>query len=384
MRYVVVIVGLLVVVGGLAAIKFAQISSLIGMGEQMAQAGPMPEAVASTVAKAESWEETLSAVGNIAGVKGVTISTETAGIVTRINFESGDMAKQGQVLVELDTGVERAQLASAKARRDLAEVTVARSRQLVAEGVLARAQLDNDEAQLKSAITDYAALQAQIERRIVRAPFTGRLGIRAVNKGQYLNPGTTLTTLEAIGGVFVDFTLPQAELGRIAVGMPLRVRLEQSNDPPIEGVLSAISPTLDDTTRSLQLRGSIPNEQEKLRPGMFVDVELVMPKRAEVVAVPATAIIYASYGDSVFIVEDKKPDAPGMRKTPDGKTVRVARQQFVRLGPARGDFVAILEGVKAGQEVVTAGGFKLRNGSPIVIDNTIKPDAKLNPRPENR
>jgi membrane fusion protein (multidrug efflux system) len=250
--------------------------------------------------------------------------------------------------------------------------------------VAAQSQLDNDEAQLKAAITDLAALQAQIERRIVRAPFTGRLGIRAVNKGQYLTPGTTLTTLEAIGEVFVDFTLPQQLLDTVKVGMPVRITTAGSTDRPLEATLSAVDPTLDNMTRSLKLRANVPNEADQLRSGMFVNVEVVLPKKKDVVIVPATAIVHASYGDSVFVIEDKKPGSPGMTKTPTGKTVQTARQQFVRVGQARGDFVAIAEGVTAGQEIVTAGAFKLRNGSPIVVDNSVKLDSKLVPRPENR
>jgi membrane fusion protein (multidrug efflux system) len=285
-------------------------------------------------------------------------------------------------MVELDTSVERAQLASAQSRRDLARVTAKRSRALVAENVIAVAQLDNDEAQLKTSNAEIGALQAEIERKIVRAPFNGRLGIRAVDVGQYLSAGTTLTTLEDIAAVFIDFTLPQQRLGSIREGMPVRVTVGNAAAP--EGVIAAVDPKIDDTTRSIKLRASIPNKDDKLRPGMFANVTVVMPKRERVVMVPATAIVHASFGDSVFIIEDKKPGSPGMAKSPQGKPVKVARQQFVRLGESRGDFVAIAEGVKAGQEVVSAGAFKLRNGSPVVVDNDVKPDPRLNPRPENR
>jgi membrane fusion protein (multidrug efflux system) len=384
MRYVIVIVGLLLLVGTLVLVKFSQISSLIATGKEAEKAGPPPEAVGSAVAELQSWEETLAAVGSVAGVKGVALSNDSPGIVKRLHFESGDVVKQGQLLVELDTSVERAQLASAKARRDLAEVTVIRSRALVAERVLARAQLDNDEAQLKTARTDFTALQAQIERRLVRAPFSGRVGVREVNLGQYLSSGTTLTVLEAIGGVFVDFTLPQQRLEIVSAGMPVRVTMDDATVRAAEGVISAVDPRIDDMTRSIRLRASVPNENDKLRPGMFVNVSVVMPKRAKVVIVPMTAVLHASYGDSVFVIEDKKPGSPGMPKSPSGKPVKIARQQFVRLGASRGDFVAIAQGVTPGQRVVSAGAFKLRNGSPVVIDNTIKPAALLNPRPENR
>jgi membrane fusion protein (multidrug efflux system) len=377
------LIALPLVIGALVLVKFSQISLLMAKGKEMEEAGPPPEAVGSAIAQTQSWESTLSAVGSVAGKKSVALSNDAAGRVERIRFESGAVVKQGQILVELDTSVERAQLATAKARRDLAVVTVNRSRALVAENLIARAQLDNDEAQLKTANTDIAAIQAQIERKIVRAPFGGRLGIRAVDLGQYLNPGTTLTVLEQIGAVFVDFTLPQQSVAAIREGMPVRVTLEGAS-PAIEGVVSAVDPAVDDTTRSVKLRASVHNPGDKLRPGMFVDVSVVLPDRQSMVVVPATAVVHASYGDSVFVIEDKRLGSPGMAKSPAGKPVKIVRQQFVRLGGSRGDFVAIAEGVKAGQQVVSAGAFKLRNGSPVVIDNAVKSDPKLNPRPENR
>jgi membrane fusion protein (multidrug efflux system) len=372
------------IVGALVFVKFSQISLLMAMGKEMEKAGPPPEAVGAAAARLQSWEGTLTAIGNVAGAKSVALSNDAPGRVTRIHFESGAIVKQGQILVELDTSVERAQLGSTHSRRNLALLTTKRSRALFAENVVARAQLDNDEAQLKTLKTDTLALQAQIERKIVRAPFSGRLGIRAVDLGQYLNAGTTLTVLEATGAVFVDFTLPQKQLESVGEGMPVRVTIEGASVPTAEGVISAVDPTVDNVTRSLKLRASIPNKDNKLRPGMFVNVSVVLPNRDSVVAVPATAVVHASFGDSVFVIEDKKPGSTGMTTSPSGKPVKIARQQFVRLGESRGDFVAIAEGVKAGQELVSAGAFKLRNGSPVVVDNSVKADAELKPRPENR
>jgi membrane fusion protein (multidrug efflux system) len=382
-RYIVTVIGLLALVAGLAFIKFSQISSLITMGKQMEKSGPPPESVGSSTAQTEVWEGTLSAVGSIASVKGVALSNDAAGVVKRISFESGSVVKQGQVLVELDSSVERAQLGSAKSRRDIAQITAQRSRTLLASNVIAQAQVDADDATLRTANTELDAIQAQISRKVVRAPFAGRLGIRNVNLGQYLNPGTQLTTLEAIGAVYVDFTLPQQWLGKVSVGMPVRVTVEAANEVAAAGEITAVDPTVDSATRNLKLRASVVNKEDKLRPGMFAKVAVVLPERASQVIAPSTAIVHASYGDSVFVVEEKKPDAPGMRKTPDGRPVKVARQQFVRLGQSRGDFVAIIDGVTAGQELVSAGAFKLRNGSPVVVDNRVKADAQLNPRPEN-
>ena len=382
-RVLIVAGGLLLLVLLLGGVKGAQIGSLIGMGKAMQKMGPPPEMVGSTVAMGETWETTLSAVGSVSSLRSVNVSNEVPGIVSKIRFESGSIAREGQVLVELDAGVERAQLASAEARRDLAERTAKRSAVLAQGNVISHAQLDEVEAQLRTAHTDTAGLKAAVDRKVVRAPFKGRLGIRAVNPGQYLTPGTTITTLDAIGGTFVDFTLPQEDLALINVGLPVRVTFEGSAEKA-EGTISAIEGTVDPTTRNAKIRATLPEQEAKPRPGMFVNVQVIQPKQQSVVAVPLTAIVHASFGDSVFVVEPKKPGSPGMDKTPDGKPVKIARQQFVRLGQTRGDFVAITKGVTAGQEVVSAGAFKLRNNSPVVVDNTVKADAGLDPHPENR
>jgi len=382
-RVLIVAGGLVLLVVVLAGVKGAQIASLIGMGKAMEKMGPPPESVGSTVAKGETWETTLAAVGSVSSLRSVNVSNEVPGIVSRIRFESGSIAREGQVLVELDAGVERAQLASAAARADLASRTAKRSEVLAAGNVISRAQFDEVEAQLKTAHTDVAGLQAQVDRKVVRAPFKGRLGIRAVNPGQYLTPGTTITTLDAIGATFVDFTLPQEDLALVNVGLSVRVTFEGSTEKA-EGTISAVEPTVDPTTRNAKIRATIPEQSAKPRPGMFVNVQVIQPKQQAVVAVPLTALVHASFGDSVFVVEPKKPGSPGMDKTPDGKPVQIARQQFVRLGQTRGDFVAITKGVTSGQEVVSAGAFKLRNNSPVVVDNTVKADAGLDPHPENR
>ena len=377
------VAGLLVVVGLLVGIKGAQIGKLMAMGKQMQASGPPPEAVGSAVAQAETWEATVSAVGSISGLSSVTVSNEIPGTVSKIRFASGQIAREGQVLVELDAGVERAQLASAEARRDLSDKNAQRSKKLAAGGAISPSQLDETEAQLKSAITDAAALRAQVARKVVRAPFRGRLGIRAVNVGQYLTPGTMVTTLDSMDGTFVDFSLPQEQLATIKVGLPVRVTIEGTKEQ-LKGTISAIEPTIDPTTRNVKIRAAIPEPASKPRPGMFVNVEVVQPTEQAVVAVPATAIVHASYGDSVFVIEDKKPGSPGAAKTPDGKPVQTARQQFVRTGAARGDFIAVSKGVTAGQQVVSAGAFKLRNNSPVLVDNSVQAKPQLAPNPPNR
>lgn len=384
MRYLLTILGVLAVIGGLIAIKASQIGSLIGMGAEMEKAGPPPEPVGSHRAEQQSWESSLDAIGSVASAKGVAIATEVPGTVLKIHFESGDVLKAGQVLVQLDATVEQAQLAAALVRKDLATTNAKRTRALAGAGVVAAATLDNDESQLKSSSADIVTLQAQIAKKTIRAPFAGRLGMRSVNLGQFLNPGTPITTLESVDAVYVDFTLPQQRLADVRVGAPVRLRVESLEGPPLNGTIAAIDPNIDASTRSIKLRAAVPNKADNLRPGMFVDVDVVLPEKKSYVVVPITALVRAPYGDSVFVVDDKKEDAPGARETPDGKPVKVARQQFVRSGPQRGDYVALIEGVEAGQEIVTTGAFKLRNGAPIYITDVAIAQPSLTPKPENR
>ena len=376
MRYLIVILGLIVLVGGLVAIKGAQIGMLIGMGEAAKKAGPPPEVVGTIKAEKQIWENTLSAVASVITAKGVALSNDAPGIVSHIHFESGDLVKQGDILVELDTSVERAQLASLKAKRELADISQKRSRALATSGAVAQSQVDADESSFKSLSADAGALSAQISRKVIRAPFTGKLGIRTVNLGQYLSPGTVVTTLEAERSIFVDFSLPQEDLPKLRSGMTVRALLAGSAAPLAEGVISAIDPNVDPLSRTIKVRASLPGVDDKLRPGMFLRVQVVLPEKNEVVAIPQTAIVHASYGDSVFVGEDK----PG----PDGKQRKVAQQQFVKVGTTRGDFVSVVDGLKVDQEVVTAGAFKLRNGIPLKVNNQGAPTPSLDPHPENR
>lgn len=376
MRYVVVILGLIVVIGGLVAIKGSQIGMLIGMGEAMKKAGPPPEVVSTSIAQKQTWEATLSAVASVVSAKGVAVSNDAPGLVSRLHFESGDAVKRGDILVELDTSVERAQLASLRARRELADISAKRSKALADQGAAPQAQVDTDQSQLKSLSADVGALSAQIERKVIRAPFAGKLGIREVNVGQYLAPGTRVTVLESAESTYIDFALPQQDLSKLSVGLTVRALTSGSNKPLAEGTISAIDPAIDPMTRTIKVRASLPEAGVELRPGMFVRAEVVLPEKADVVAVPQTAVVHASYGDSVFIGEQK----PG----PDGKPRKVAQQAFVKLGQTRGDFVAVVDGLKAEQEVVTAGAFKLRNGIPLKVKNDGGPTPSLNPTPENR
>jgi membrane fusion protein (multidrug efflux system) len=326
----------------------------------------------------------LSAVATVVSSKGVTVSNDAPGVVSKLHFESGASVKSGQPLVELDASVERAQLESLRARLVLANQSLQRTKKLIASGVSTQSELDEQDSTVKGLIADMRGIQAQIERKTVRAPFDGKLGIRAVNLGQYLAPGTMLTVLESTDSVFVDFTLPQQDLPKIALGRPVRVRADAGGKVIANGSISAVDSSVDAVTRSLKIRASFPNGESVLRTGMFVTAEVVLPEQADVVAVPATAVIHAAYGDSVFVVEPKQASAENSGPEGAQQGALVARQQFVRLGGTRGDFVAIEAGVDAGQKVVSAGAFKLRNQAPISIKNEVGVEAQLDPHPENR
>ena len=375
MRYVTAIFGLLLLLASIGGLKAAQISTLIGAGRQAQKLGPPPEAVDTATAEEQTWEGTITAVATVAAAKGVVISNEAPGVVSRLHFESGAAVRRGQLLVELDSAVERAQLASVRARQRLAALSLARSRKLVESGAIAPAQLDADQSAFGSLTADAKSLEAQIDRKQVRAPFAGRLGIRAVNLGQYLAPGTPVAVLESAESLFIDFTLPQQYLGRVNLGTVVRA-LDAGEKLVAEGTITAIDPAVDAVTRAFKVRASAPNPAGRLRPGMFVSARVVLSEPLKVVAIPVTAVLHAAYGDSVFCVENR----PG----PDGKPLLSARQQFVKLGETRGDFVSVLDGLRPGQVVVTAGAFKLHNGGPVVVRHDVDLHPELAPHPANR
>ncbi len=369
-------------IGSLAAVKVGQIKELIGFGKAAAAAGPPPEVIGTMEAKAELWDDRLSSVGTVAPTRGVTVSSEMAGTVKTIHFDSGQKVRKGQILVELDRSVEAAELGSAQEREHLARINEERSRALFKGHATTQAQVDNDESALRSAVADVSSLKAQIERKVVRAPFAGRLGIRMVNLGQYLTPGTPVTELESAETDFVDFTLPQEQIHRLKVGMQVVIN-EGTSGPHGEATISAIEPLVDPVTRSGQVRAAVKKMEPPPSPGMFVNVQVILPEKRTVTVVGATAIVRASYGDSVFVVEDKRENGH-IVTGPDGKPILVARQQFVKTGEARGDFVEILQGVQPGQTVVSEGAFKLRNGMKVAVNNSVRLHPELVPSVENR
>lgn len=382
-RYVVVGLVLVIIVGGLAGIKTAQIGKLIGFGKAAMKAGPPAEVVNTAVAERQDWTGALTAVANVVSTKGVEVSNDVPGIVSRIFFESGDVVKKGQILAQLDTSVERAQLASVQARGKLAQLSLDRSNRLVQSGALAPAQLDADKTSFHSLAADLKALKAEIERKIVRAPFAGKLGIRQVNVGQYLSPGSPIAVLESTEATYLDFSLPQQQLSHLKIGMPVRALPESGSEPLAGGTILAIDPAVDSTTRTVKVRASLSDQAGRLHPGMYVKAEVELPDKRQVVAIASTAVVHAPYGDSVFVVEPMKDSSGKPVLDAHGHPRTRARQQFVRLGPVRGDFVAVEEGIEPGQTVVTAGAFKLRNGAAVAVNNKVQLTPELQPHPEN-
>jgi membrane fusion protein (multidrug efflux system) len=365
-----VVTGLLLT--GLGFVKFQQIQTAIAQG---AAFQPPPEAVTTIVTQEEQWPATFRAIGTMAAVQGVTVSADLAGTVDRILFDSGQAVGEGVVLAMLDTRQEKAQLAAIEARRELARLTFERMEGLLNERVISRAEFDRATADYRQSEAQSAEIRAVIERKTIRAPFSGVLGIRQVNLGQYLAGGDALVTLQSINPIYVNFGVPQQTVGQIPVGRAVRVTTSDVAGIDWNGRVTAIDSLVDEATRNIQVQATLANPDGRLRPGMFVQTEVVLRASQPVLALPASAISYAPYGDSVFVVAELTGE--------DGKPYRGVRQQFVKLGPARGDLVAVLSGLKAGDEVVTSGVFKLRNGAAVQINNAVRPANSPAPRPEN-
>jgi membrane fusion protein (multidrug efflux system) len=371
-RMIVMLAVTLGIVAALGFVKFRQVQTMIAQG---AAYQPPPEAVTTIVAAREEWPSTLTAIGTVAAVRGVTVSADLPGVVDRIAFDSGLPVREGDVLAVQDTRQERAQLAAAEAQRDLARVSFERIQGLLDERVVSRAEFDKATADERQAKARVGEITAAIDRKTIRAPFAGVLGIRHVNLGQYLSGGDALVTLQALDPIYVNFGVPQQGLAQVRTGRVVHLTAGDRPDLSVNGRITAIDSVVDESTRNIQVQATFGNADGKLRPGMFVQAEVVVGAASAVVSLPASAISYAPYGDSVFVVSNLTDAA--------GKSYRGVRQQFVKLGPARGDQIAILSGLKAGEEVVTSGVFKLRNGAAVHINNTVRPGNNPSPKPEN-
>lgn len=342
------------------------------MAEAAAGAEMPKTTVATFTATTQDWEQSLRAVGSIRPIQGVQLEAEAAGMVQSINFENGQLVKNGQLLVQLDVAVEQAQLRSAEATARLAEIEYQRAKRLRESGNVPQSNLDSAIADMERANAEVANIQAVIDRKTIRAPFSGRVGIRQINLGQFVPIGAPLVALQSHGDVFVNFSLPQQALGIVQEGYPIVLTTDAFPGREFVGKVTAISPEINQATRTIQLQGTLSNEDESLRPGLFTRIRVILPEFKQVVAVPVTSILYAPYGDSVFkVVTDE--ESGGL----------VAKQFFVRLGETRGDFVEVIEGIKSGHSVVSGGSFKLRNNAPVNIDNSNAPKPELHPEPKN-
>ena len=359
---------------GLGFVKFNQIQGFIKLSKSGAFAPP-PTAVTTDIAKKTDWQPTMDSVGSLVAVNGVTVSTDLAGIVGQIAFESGSKVRAGDLLVHLDTKQEEAQLRQAEAQRDFALISLKRNKELLGKHAVAQADCDNAEAsyrQAQSSVDQYAAL---IARKTIRAAFDGIAGIRQVNLGQYLKEGDAIVALQAFDPIYVNFSLPQQDLSKLGVGMKVELQVDAFGSQVFSGKITAINSMVDQSTRNVQVQATLPNGDYKLRPGMFTKVSVVVNESKSVVAIPATAVHYAPYGNSIFIVSEMKDQ--------QGKTYKGVREQFVKVGQTRGDLVAVDSGLNPGEEIVTSGVFRLRNAAPIIINNDIKPGSELTPTPSN-
>ncbi len=371
-RMVLMLVVMLALISGLGFMKFRQISTAVQAASHFQ---PPPEAVTSIVAHQEHWPSTMGVIGTMEAVHGVEVSADLPGTVEKIAFDSGQFVHAGDVLVELDTRQEHAQLAALEAQRDLAKVNFARTQQLLDAGVISRSDFDASSAQQKQTEANVAETRATIERKTIRAPFSGILGIRKVNLGQYLAAGNAVVPLQSLDPIYVDFGVPQQQIGQLRSSNTLRVTSDDLPGKVFSGRVNAVDSVVDQATRNVQVQATLANPGGKLKPGMFVQVEMGFGVSRQVIALPASAISYAPYGDSVYVITDLKD--------PKGNSYRGVRQQFVKVEGSRGDQVGVITGVNPGDEVVTSGVFKLRNGAAVRVNNQVQPENNPAPKPSD-
>lgn len=360
---------LLAAIGGIKALQ---------IGEMMGQKPPvMAETVTSWTVERKEWESVLTAVGSLSAVQGVMVAAELAGKITEIPLEPGSMVHEGDLLVQQDISAETAQLRSAEASLALARVNYTRAKKLLSEQTYSQADYDNARAQLLQAEAQVDNIESAIRKKTIRAPFAGALGIRLVNLGQMLSAGDPIITLQSLDPVFADFALPQQHLGSIRTGLEVRIETDALPGSVLQGTITAINPQVDEATRNVMVQATIENRDMLLRPGMFVNVTVVLPDHHSVLIIPATAVLNAPYGDSVFVIERSPQDGGSDAAT-------VVRQQFVTLGQRKGDYVAVESGLQDSETLVSTGAFKLRNGQHVKVDNSLAPQFNTEPKPEDR
>jgi membrane fusion protein, multidrug efflux system len=385
---------LLLIVLFLVGTKVSQIVTMINVGKKMV---PPPVAVTTAKVQTVEWQPLRPAVGTLTAIRGATLSAEVTGTVREIGFQNGSLVKKGQVIIRLDTSTEQAQLQSAIADAGLAKQTLERAENLRKQEVNTQAELESAQARDKQTRAAVVNIQALINKKIIRAPFDGRAGIRAVELGQVVSPGTPIVSLQTVSPIYAEFPLPQQALADVRLGQKVTLKVDVFPGKSWDGTITTINPEVDPATRNVRMRATLENPDGILNPGMFASVEVEAGNARPALIVPATSIIYAPYGDSVYLVEEQKEDpnakpdpdgkaakAPPPPKSADGKPTLIARQQFVRLGERRGDFVAVLNGLKGDETVVSNGAFKLRNNQTIMINNALAPPAQIVPAPVDR
>jgi membrane fusion protein (multidrug efflux system) len=372
-KLLIAFIGVAILIGTIVYIKLDQFSA---MEEAAANMVMPPTVVTAQSVKEAQWEELIPATGSVSALQGVTVSAEEGGRVTEILFESSNDVEAGQALVQLDTTSEKSQLAAAIAAEELARSELLRQKKLREKNMTSDEAIDRAEAQLKDSVAQVGVIKALIDKKTVRAPFSGRLGIRQIDLGQILSVGDPIVTLQSLNPMYVDFSVPQQKLSLLQNDMDVRIKSDAHPETIFRGKIAHIDLAVDPITRNVQVQALAENTDEKLRVGMFVNVELVLPEKRTVLPVPATAVLYATFGNSVFIIDEQKNEE-------SGEIELVLRQQFVTLGPARGDFIDVTGGLKASETIVTSGVFKLATGTKVVIDNTLAPETSLDPKPSD-
>ena len=372
-RVFLTVIGLVLVVLLLAGIKGMQFKAMADMGASMV---PPPEVISTTEVMADHWEQGRRSVGSLEAVRGVTITAEFSGRIDQILFSSGAQAKKGELLIQQNIDAEKAQLRSAEASLALAKANLDRSKELLVKRVVSQSQFDASDAEYKAAQAQVENVQVTIDKKAIRAPFSGKLGIRTVNLGEDLSPGQAIVTLQTANPMLVNFNLPQQDLAVLELGIEVRVQSDAVPEHTYIGKVTAINPEVNAKSRNVLVQATLNNDNGRLLPGMFAGVEAVLPEKRSVTYVPLTAIKYATYGDSVFVIDEQKNEG--------GDIALIAQQQFVQLGQERGDFVEVLEGLAPGQTVASAGLFKLRNGASVAVNNNVGPTYEAAPNPVDR
>jgi membrane fusion protein, multidrug efflux system len=373
-RMVIMLVAVVIVFGGIFGF---QIFKGLMIRKFISAASNPPQTISVAKASYSEWQPKIEAIGSLRAVKGADLSLEVSGVVESISFNSGDDVEEGAPLLKLRAADDVARLQSLQAMAELSAITNERDQKQFKMQAVSQATLDTDSANLKNAQAQVAQQQAIIDKKLLRAPFAGHLGIRAVDLGQYLGPGTVIVTLQALDPIFVDFFVPQQVVDQIRLDQAVTVKVDAFRDQVFTGEISAINPKVDTGSRNVQIRATLKNADHKLLPGMFATVDITTGSPQNYVTLPQTAITYNPYGDTVYIVDSKENEA-------DGKPQLIARQTFVTIGPTRGDQVAVLKGVAEGDAIVTAGQIKLHNGSVVLIDNSVTPTADATPVPIDR